>query len=444
MENDELKELLQNDVPEVDYDSKVILQRCKQENNKFRIHKQKLSFVLSSLIFILIIVFGIIFIYNKNNKEIRDINNAINNLEKIESDETRMLEIMKIENEVATLSDAKRNSINLSKLSFETKNAVNSLKKDASWNEYFDESSDYYKLDSLIIFDDVKRLFLSEGMFSSIKTMYNDNSFINSMLSQFDSIPYVVLSYNEEENFFEKYYQELRGNTSNWRNYDTIDLYNNQFDNDGNVTNLLDFVCTFHISPSGYVILYVPVFDNETEKIIDNKKYISLVPINHRKYTFIKDGRKPIWDMYGELHKNETKEEFIESITNKYAEYINKANQDLKEQYELDYEIKADCCYGVCNEALVFYKLGYPNFTDPFFADFGYGCVQHLLNCVFGHSKTFSFMVWKDGRFYTLNQDGTFKNIENNNYELSEDDRLTEEFIYEMAEIHIRFFYKIL
>ena len=83
----------------------------------------------------------------------------------------------------------------------------------------------------------------------------------------------------------EKYYQELRGNTSNWRNYDTIDLYNNQFDNDDNVTNLLDFVCTFHISPSGYVILYVPVFDNETEKIIDNKKYISLVPINHRKYS---------------------------------------------------------------------------------------------------------------------------------------------------------------
>ena len=53
MENDELKELLQNDVPEVDYDSKAILLRCKQENNRFRIHKQKLSYVLSSIIIVI-------------------------------------------------------------------------------------------------------------------------------------------------------------------------------------------------------------------------------------------------------------------------------------------------------------------------------------------------------------------------------------------------------
>ena len=288
MENDELKELLQNDVPEVSYDSKEILQRCKQENNKFRIHKQKLSFVLSSLIFVLIIVFGIVFIYYKNNKEIRDINNAINNLEKIESDEAKIIEIMRIESEANKLSDTKLNKIDLSKLSFETKQTVSSLKNKTFCNEYFDECNDYYKLDSLICFDDVKRMSLMEGIFSSVFGVYHDISFIDSYLLFFDDIPYTILSYDEQEDFFEKYKQELRGNTSNWRKYDVIELYNNQYDKDDNFTNLLDFVCRFKISPSGYVILYIPEFDSNNNEILRYKQYFSLIPIDYNEYTKVK------------------------------------------------------------------------------------------------------------------------------------------------------------
>ena len=46
-----------------------------------------------------------------------------------------------------------------------------------------------------------------------------------------DDLDTFIRSNMLEELSAEEKYQELRGNTSNWRNYDTIDLYNNQFDN---------------------------------------------------------------------------------------------------------------------------------------------------------------------------------------------------------------------
>ena len=126
----------------------------------------------------------------------------------------------------------------------------------------------------------------------------------------------------------------------------------------------------------------------------------------------------------------------------KYGNYISMANCDLKENYSLNYIIQADCCYGVHNEALVFYKLGYPNFTDSYFANpIGYNHIKYLLDCSFSYNKIFSFMAWKNGKFYTLNQEGIFQNIESNDYIITDDLKLTKEFISEMAEIHIRFFY---
>ena len=104
----------------------------------------------------------------------------------------------------------------------------------------------------------------------------------------FDDIPYTILSYDEQEDFFEKYKQELRGNTSNWRKYDVIELYNNQYDKDDNFTNLLDFVCRLKIIPSGYVILYIPEFDSNNNEILRYKQYFSLIPIDYNEYTKVK------------------------------------------------------------------------------------------------------------------------------------------------------------
>ena len=273
--------MLKNDVPFVSYDSKAILQRCKQENNKIRIHKKRMAYMFSSIIILFILIFGIVFMNYRLNKEVIDINNDIKNLGKIDDNETRMLEIMRIETEVNNLSDTKRNKIDLSKLSFETNNTVINLKKEVSWNEYFDESSNYYKLNFLINFENIKKISLLEGMYSSQRIMSNDNNFINSILLFFDDTPYAALTYDEQEEFFEIFNQELNLNIKYLRNYDEIELYNTQLDNDD---NLIDLVCTIKVSPGAYVILNVPVFDEATGEILEYKQYISLIPLDYNKY----------------------------------------------------------------------------------------------------------------------------------------------------------------
>ena len=265
MENDELKELLQNDVPEVDYDSKAILHRCKQENNKFRIHKQKISYVLSSIITVLIIVFSIVFIYYKNNKEIRDINNAINNLEKIESDETRMLEIMKIENKVTTLSDVKRNNINLSKLSLETKTTTIELKKAVKWNDELNNQVNYYSFDEITLKQKVEEVYVKKGKESNI-TFRITNELSNNLIKSID-IPYIDII-NNQDTFYNDYESELSGNTNDYCN---IQVYFRD--------NINETFFNIYVYGSGFVLIKETKLIDEEEVLI--KAFISLIPLDY-------------------------------------------------------------------------------------------------------------------------------------------------------------------
>ena len=259
MENDELKDLLQNDVPEVSYDSKAILQRCKQENNKFRIHKQKLSYVLSSIIVVLVIVFGIIFIYNKNNKEIRDINNAINNLEKIESDEIRMLEIMKIENEVKHLDKSESMKINMNKLNSISINTANTMKNQFDWKDYANMETDYIKLDELIDIGKINRIYIHKQRFSDEMWVCENEDFTINLMGLLN-LPYIDLISN---------YQIVSDEQSeisigDYTNYKSFTLY------------LGEKLINVGIFSDGYVVIKM----NEDNGNIGLKEYVSLLKLD--------------------------------------------------------------------------------------------------------------------------------------------------------------------
>ncbi len=268
MENDELKKMLKNDVPFVSYDSKAILQRCKQENNKIRIHKKRMAYMFSSIIILFILIFGIVFMNYRLNKEVIDINNDIKNLGKIDDNETRMLEIMRIETEVNNLSDTKRNKIDLSKLSFETNNTTLYLKNSVGWNNELNDKIYYYSYDEIISKREIKELYVKKSKESNV-TFKISNELSNNLIKSIN-LPYIDII-NNKDTFYNDYKLELSGNIDDYCN---IQVY---FKENSNESFL-----NIYVYGSGYVLITETTFMNNEEVLI--KAFISLIPLDYTSF----------------------------------------------------------------------------------------------------------------------------------------------------------------
>lgn len=259
MENDELKELLQNDVPEVDYDSKAILQRCKQENNKFRIHKQKLSYVLSSIIIVLIISLSIVFLNKNTNKDVISINNDINNLKKIESVEDRMIEIMRLQNEVGCLNGGEATRVHINKLNSISINTANALKNQVCWSAYVNMDTAYFKLNEVVDIRSISKIDIHKQRFSSEMWVCEKEDFTINLMKILD-LPYIDLINNYQVVLNE----QSEVSIGDYTNYKSFTLY------------LGEKLINIGIFSNGYIIIQIEG-SNENDEA---KVYVSLLKLD--------------------------------------------------------------------------------------------------------------------------------------------------------------------
>ena len=271
MGDEELKELLKIDFPEIKGDENKVLTGCKASYDKYNKKITGLAYTLSSFVIIVcIVILSIVLINNKANDVIR-INKSIDSLARINDDETKMLRIMTIEKELLNVSAVKKENINISKLSYEKTVTVNELQQSVEWNDFFLKDGQYCTLESVnglreasiarVVGDALKPT-------SSYERRINDGIF-NEYFFDLVDIPYSeIVDLDDEEliNMFRNHTTENDNRLPFYVMYGAPD----------------DTFFEFMIHPSGYVVISVrkPLDD----KMAMYKKYVSIVRINYEEF----------------------------------------------------------------------------------------------------------------------------------------------------------------
>ena len=267
MSDERLEKLLKEDninVPKTNFNSKEIISYCECKTRK--ITKQKrLIFSLSSFVLLFgLIMLSLLFVYNGFNSSVRAVNKSIDNLGNISDNNTKMQEIMKIDQEIKTLSLEKQEKVNIDKLSLETQITITNLKNAASWSNDINNDVTYFAFDE-VINTEINELYVKKGLVSNTTIRLTSNEFTDSLLAKF-YLPYIDIIDNIES-FYEDYKVQLSGDTNDFCSFQI----NYSYDNDEPIFNI-------YVYGSGYVLI--------TESI-DNmltKAYISLISLDYSEF----------------------------------------------------------------------------------------------------------------------------------------------------------------
>lgn len=169
-----------------------------------------------------------------------------------------------------------------------------------------------------------------------------------------------------------------------------------------------------------------------------NNSHVDLDQANDIKENNDNEFNKSNEDLQGDKIMISTElEKLLDNEKNTFEEMIEQANKDCEKQF--GGHLSPQNCYGECNGALVFFKLGeLLDFSEPR-AVIGVNDVKIILGYIFECKYNFSFIVWKNGLFYTLNFDGSFQPLDEN-IKIDISDKLTIEFVEEMFNKHNEMF----
>ena len=181
------------------------------------------------------------------------INNEIANLENEEDNNKKILNIIKIERKVKTLSIEEKESVNNDLLISIKKETVKLIMDGYTWSEYVDDKETFILLEDILDHKKITSLTVEKPIYSSSYVFtINDISFINDLISLID-LPYLDISGNNDAK--DEYYTSKANFRDNCGFYVTFDdakmgmmiaIYENtyiiinQFDN--NETSLRVFI----------------------------------------------------------------------------------------------------------------------------------------------------------------------------------------------------------
>ena len=256
MEDEELKELLKIDFPEIKGDEEKTLAVCKvryKHNKKVT----RLTYALSIFVIIACVgILSIVLINNKTNDVIR-INKAINNLERIDNDEERILKIMEIEQTIQSISVDKQTDVNISRLSSVTASTVSNLQRSVEWNECIDKNNNYALLNDAIVKDEIIGISFANGI-NGDQWYTQDRDFIDGLIKLVE-LPYANVI--DKDPFLDNYWDMLG-------DYGTS-LYIRCHSN-----NDMGFI-TINVYQSGYVV--VRVYNKVSSDLYYNIEFESIM-----------------------------------------------------------------------------------------------------------------------------------------------------------------------
>lgn len=277
MEDNELKNLLKIDFPEIKGDEEKVLATCKARTTKHNKQLLKLTYLLSGFIVLAFIsVLSIVILNNRIPSDVARINNSIINLDKIENDEEKMLEIMKIEKDIETIPIDKKTKIDMSKLSYETISTVNNLKSSVEWSELFVIDELYCGVELIGDLSSVSVALINENSLSpneAYEVRINDVEFNNNFFSLVE-IPYSEIYGLEDENVL---LNMLRKKLN-------VDDYHSPFYVMYDIQDKTNI--EFMIHPSGYIVITIK---KVLEEMIIYKKYVSIVKVNYKDFETLLD-----------------------------------------------------------------------------------------------------------------------------------------------------------
>jgi len=267
MNDSELEELIKKDlpvIPDVKWNSKELLKVSKEKEKK---NKKNISRVIYSLSFIsimFVIIFSIIMV-NQNNNIIK-MNTSINNLETINSNEDRIMEVMKLDREIKANYQNSLSKISIDKLKQVTNNTVKQLKATFEWKSTLSPDEDYKELCEYFRFDNVYDIKMVRS-FSSIVEIIDSQYIIGELLSYFD-LPFIEIV-NNKDSFYEDYKEKLSGD---YKDFYSVSLKYNGMDENESI--IID------IYGSGYITVVINErIGDGTYDVINKYSLVSLVPI---------------------------------------------------------------------------------------------------------------------------------------------------------------------
>ena len=268
MTDEKLEKLLREDiidVPEAKYNSRRIIEYCEEKTNKRNIKQKRLIISLSSFVLLTLIVLSFVLMNNQYYSSVIKVNKAIDGLDSINDSSVRMKEIMKINNEIKTLSLNSQEKVNMDKLSYELKTTTTNLKNAVDWSDVINYDATYFTFDEIINKTEVKELFVKKGLVSNTTIRLTSNEFTDSLIETF-YLPYIDII-DSKESFYEDYKVQLSGDTNDFCSFQI---------NDSDNTN--EPVFNIYVYGSGYVLI------TETIKNELTKAYISLISLDYSEF----------------------------------------------------------------------------------------------------------------------------------------------------------------
>ena len=295
---DELKKIIENslpDEPNVDFDSHQILLKCKQKKQNTQKFYKWTTISLSSFLLVIIGIISIVLLTNKAPNVVQNINESIDSLSSIENDKEKIIEVMKLEEKLQTLSDEAKRDIDIEKLQDETNKSVYNIINNSEWEEglkdnVIENSIPNYSLNVIKLIinaTNIKRIIINKDRGEKGTWISQNSQFYNDLLEKLD-LPYVNLKQANTEGLFNDYtnYQSFEIMLDN-DNYIRVGLYNNGY---------VEIKCLVYNDQGQYELRgsYVSLFKADYDLIDDFlseenlKKYdtnISLVTINTSIYS---------------------------------------------------------------------------------------------------------------------------------------------------------------
>ncbi len=215
--------------------------------------------LLILIVFVSLILFGC----NTNNvdADVTIINTSINNIDSLKDNNEKIIEIVRLEKEIALLPKETKELIDIKKLEEKRDNVSLSLKNSTKWSSYLNKNNSYYRLESIIDIGTINKIQLSRELFAFMKVDIIDDNFMNSYISLID-LPYINVVDSTEgfNNFKDSFYSE----------YENILIFRTYIIN-SNKTYGVD------IMKSGYVIIYS--LDNNSPDY-----YVSITKRNYDEF----------------------------------------------------------------------------------------------------------------------------------------------------------------
>ena len=228
---------------------------------------------MKKIIIMLLLLFCILLIACEKEDNAETINNSIDNLETIDDDSKRMMEILRIKKEIDKISVAKQSKIKTDILKNEEDKTSSVLKESLKWKDFFNKETSYFLVDEIIPSSNTKTYrVIGDGLRELTAYEYRiDDELFNVYLLSLIDVPFAKINEETDENAILSIIRE-----SGDGNETRSPFYLNNFISD---KILLEIV----IHPTGYIV--IRFYSRSNDSFINDKvAYISLVKIDYNDF----------------------------------------------------------------------------------------------------------------------------------------------------------------